>query len=318
MISKLEEQSAQTETERNRRHEVRPNEVFRSDSAVKTPLKPLTLSEGQLETMLEVLRAYSGIDFSRYGTDSMGRRLKRILQTREDLELESLPAYFDKNPWVVAEIVEEITVNVTSMFRDPEAFASCYRFWSTRAKPEELKVWITGCSTGEELWTLCILWHLLGWTDRVEVLATDLSDRAIERAGSRKIRSKHMMEYRKNFDLFSNLIQLKAEVDFHEYFETSADGEFSFKSAYSPKIDFKFLDLSAPSGMNQNFDLISCRNVLIYFDRSLQQFVFESFNERLKPGGQLLLGARESMVHYSESKAFREVAEGLRLFEKLP
>ena len=319
MDSNLGENFAKAKANEGQKTEVRQNEARSSGDRLSKAKEATGISARALGKIIEILHRHSGIDFSRYGLESISRRLQRILPLRDLTDAESLPDYLEKNPWAVAEWVEEITVNVTSMFRDPEAFAACYRSWSQREVPERFRVWIAGCSSGEELWSFCIVWHLLGWTERVEVMAGDLSDRAIERAGSRRIRARQMGEYKRNFQAFLKQIDIdrSGDVDLSDYFEAVSLDEYCFKSDYAPKIDFGFFDLSAPMPESEHYDFISCRNVLIYFDRGLQQSVIEGFDRSMAAGGQILLGSKESLVHYTDNKRYRELAEGSRLFEKI-
>jgi len=268
--------------------------------------------------VLDDLRIRTGIDFAQYGTESLSRRLNRLLPELGLRRLESLPTHLDAHPWLCATVIERITVNVTSMFRDPEAFAALYRFWLAQPLPEDYRVWVSACSTGEEIWSLCVLWQALGWTDRVSVWGTDLSDRAIERAGSCRIRLKQIPDYQKEFNAFQALVEWKGATQLTHYFERVQGEDALLNEDCRPRLSMGYDHLGEPSGPQGPFDLICCRNVLIYFEHSLQSRVFEKLDSRLRPQGLLFLGIRESLLYHPGSEAYHEVESDRRLYRKHP
>lgn len=269
-----------------------------------------------LELVLDDLRIRTGFDFTQYGTESLWRRLHRLLPELGLRRLEALPAHLDAHPWLCGTVVEHITVNVTSMFRDPEAFATLYRLWRPQSVPERYRVWVAGCSTGEEIWTLCLLWVALGWTERVEVWGTDLSDRAIERAGSGRIRLKQLPDFQKTFSQFQSLVDWTGHTQLTDYFDRVYGDDALLNEECKPRLSLGFDHLGEQGGPEGPFDLICCRNVLIYFDHPLQSRVFQKLDDRLKPGGWLLLGQKESLIYHPDFAAYRELEAGRRLFEK--
>jgi len=210
-------------------------------------------------------------------------------------------------------------IGVTSFFRDPKAFENLERVLKTylaRKKPgEALRCWVPGCSTGEEAYSLAIMFHhLLGeeiTRYHVQIFGTDLDERAIEQARRGRFFPQHLES------VPANLVQT--------YFDQVTEEEFQVKKAIRSSVLFSVHHLiSQPPFLK--LDLISCRNLLIYFDQSLQQQVIPLFHYALKPEGLLFLGKSETIGQFSElfttldskNRIFRRKGTPAHLIPRLP
>jgi chemotaxis methyl-accepting protein methylase len=200
-------------------------------------------------------------------------------------------ALLDRSPMECDRLKDALTINVTRFYRNAETWNLLRRdVIPGLCVPgaDEIRVWSAGCASGEEAYTLAILAaeHLdfagrraeLG---RLVVDATDVDRVSLERAASARYREEHLTE-------------MPAEL-VHRYFEIR-DGEFEVVPRVRAAVHIRRLDLSAGRPLRRDYHMIVCRNVLIYFDRPMQERLFQLFTDCLLPGGYLVLGKVESLV----------------------
>ncbi|MEG3931228.1 MULTISPECIES: chemotaxis protein CheB [unclassified Microcoleus] len=246
-----------------------------------------------LATIFAVLKSSTSIDFSQYKPTSIARRIQRRMLL---YKLESWNDYAQNlrhNSAEVTALYEEILIHVTSFFRDPEAFEKLKdvvfpTITKNKSVEAPIRIWVAGCSTGEEVYSIAIcLLEFLG--DRaiqppIQIFATDIGEQAIDKARSGVYSENQMVE-----------VSPERRTRF---FIPEARGSYKISKAVRELCVFARQDLGSDPPFS-NIDLVSCRNVLIYFGESLQTKVMPIFHYSLNPTGFLLLGTAESTGDFS-------------------
>lgn len=273
-------------------------------------VKKSSIGIQDLRKFTQAVQDQYGIDFGHYAMSSLQRRVLRILliyklDTIDDLisKLKSDQSFFD-------ELIEEITVNTTEMFRDPSMWIELKKELEARVKDNNtIRIWHAGCSSGEEVYSMAILLKEMNLLDKVKVFATDINENVIEKAklGQYSIKNTEINT--------SNYNKYNPESDFTKYFETDEKVVKMDKSLISA-VHFRNHNLTSLESFSK-FDIILCRNVMIYFDKVLQDKVFDLFHESLYKFGLLVIGAKESLVWCSISNKFRLLNEKERLYQKV-
>lgn len=184
--------------------------------------------------------------------------------------------------------VEQITVNVTEMFRDPTFFKMLRDVVLPKLGTYPfIRIWLAGCSTGEEAYSISIILKELGLLHKSLIYATDLNPSVLEKAGQSMFAMSQMKQYSENYILSGGA------KDFSSYY-TANYSLAKFDDELKSKIIFSTHNLVSDHSFNE-FQLILCRNVLIYFDRDLQHKVLNLFDESLEGLGYLALGTKETL-----------------------
>jgi chemotaxis protein methyltransferase CheR len=246
------------------------------------------ISNADFLDIINILKLQYGYDFTGYAPASLKRRFVRFigyarLQGVFELkhQLVNDQAFFNR-------LVQYITVNVTEMFRDPQF----YRTLREQVLPKlaaypNIKIWHAGCSTGEEVFSMAILLEEAGLLNRTKIYATDLNPVNLERASSGIIPLESMRDYTQNY------IQSGGLADFSNYYLARYDNVLINKDLRKHIVFFQH-NLVTDKVFNE-FHLICCRNVLIYFNRSLQDAVLKLFYDSLAPRAYLAMGIKETM-----------------------
>lgn len=207
-------------------------------------------------------------------------------------------------------LVGDLSVNVTSMFRDPEF----YRAFRAKVIPllktyPFVRVWAAGCATGEEVYSLAILLDEEGLYERTRIYATDMNDAVLERARNGVVPLAKMQEYTENY------IRAGGTRAFSEYYQAGGDG-VRLAPDLTENIVFAQHNLVSDHAFNE-FNVIMCRNVMIYFGTTLQERVHDLFYGSLAMFGILGLGHRESLRFTSHSQHYEEVDAENKLYRKV-
>lgn len=264
----------------------------------------------ELELILEAIYQRFHYDFRGYSRASLRRRLT-VAQDRFDCR--SLSALQDRvlhDPDIWPEMLGFLTVQVSEMFRDPW----CYRALRERVVPllrtyPSLRVWIAGCSAGEELYSLVILFREEGLEDRTLFYATDINGDALRLAQEGVYSADRVQLFTKNYQLAGGQGSLS------DYY-TAAYGAVAFDKSLKERVVFSDHSLATDAVFTEAH-LVSCRNVLIYFDRELQDRATALFRDSLVRRGFLCLGAKESLRLSSHAAAFASFDDGARIYQKL-
>jgi chemotaxis protein methyltransferase CheR len=250
------------------------------------------LEDTDFSEVLHMLKTQYGYDFTGYMQASVRRRMLHFMGN------EAVPSVFELKHRLVndaaflAGMVQFITVNVTEMFRDPAFFATLKTLVLPKlAAYPIIKIWHAGCATGEEALSMAILLHEAGLLERARIYATDLNPANLERARAGIVPVGAMKQNTFNY------IQSGGQAGFSDYYTSRYDNVI-FKKELRAHITYSQHNLVTDSSFNE-FQLICCRNVFIYFRRELQAKVLQLFRESLSPHGYLALGSKEA-IHVAE------------------
>lgn len=264
-------------------------------------MEPEAESELELDLFLEAVYRKYGYDFRLYSRASMKRRIKlqmQRLKLSNICELIHIILHHEKE---FAEILSQMTVNVTEMFRDPDFFKSFREHVIPKLKSyPSLKIWHAGCSTGEEVYSMCILLMEAGLYDRSYIYATDIDHHALDKAKKGIFSIDNVARYSQNYIESGGLTSLS------DYYTARYDSVI-MDSALKKNIIFANHDLATDQSFAE-MQVIICRNVVIYFNHQLQNRVYQLFTRSLDVNGYLCLGTKES-IRFSECESFYSVID---------
>jgi len=259
------------------------------------------LTAENIKTLQQLVLQQYGYDFTQYSKASFERRIARFLNITGIESFYDLKYHLINNKDFFPFFLENITVNVTEMFRDPVFYKNIrQKVLPQLATYPVIKIWHAGCATGEEVFSMCILLHEENLLKRSIIYATDINPKNIEQAKQGIVPLNVMKDYTQNYHLSGG------KNDFSSYYTASYDNVL-IKKELRKNIVFSQHNLVTDHAFNE-FQLILCRNVLIYFDKMLQNRVIHLFYESLSPNGFLALGIKESLL-FSDVKNRFEVSE---------
>lgn len=267
------------------------------------------IDDDQVEILLaDVLEQY-GYDFTGYSRASLKRRIVRLFTLDKQVSFAEFRYQIGSDSSYFKRFVEQITVNVTEMFRDP-AF---YKTLRNNVLPQLgtypfIRIWLAGCSTGEEAYSMAILLKELNLLHKSLIYATDLNPVVLEKAAQGMFPLSQMKQYSENYIASGGI------KDFSSYY--SANYSLAkFDEEFKSKLIFSTHNLVSDHSFNE-FQLILCRNVLIYFDRALQFNVLQLFDNSLERRGYLALGTKETIDFSPITKQYKRL-EGEKIWRKI-
>jgi chemotaxis protein methyltransferase CheR len=264
----------------------------------------------EIALLLEGVYRRYGFDFREYAPASLRRRLwRRMIAER----LETVSQLQDRllhDPACMERLLLDLSINVTSMFRDPSFYVAFREHVvpALRTYPFT-RLWCAGCSTGEEVYSLAILLQEEGLYERTRIYATDINEAVLETARAGVFPLDRMKQYTQNY------IRAGGRRDFSEYYVTAYDG-VRFTRSLTDNVVFAQHNLATDRAFNE-FNVILCRNVMIYFDKTLQDRVHELFYESLDTFGILALGHKESVAFTPRADAYETVDPTERIYRKM-
>ncbi len=265
--------------------------------------------EDGLRSFLETVYARFHHDFRGYAMSSLRRRLRQALPEFEVGSILELEQKLINEPAIFGNLLAYLTVQVSDMFRDP----TFYKALREKAVPilrtyPSLKIWVAGCSTGEEVWSLAILLREEELLDRTVIYATDINPDSLRRAEAGVYRLDRLATFTKNHQ------QSGGKSSLCDYYQTGYDVAVFDKSLKSSVV---FADHSlATDSVFTEAQLVTCRNVLIYFRRELQERALNLFAESLCPLGILGLGSRETLSFSPARAHFTDLVQAERIYRK--
>lgn len=269
----------------------------------------MNTDKSELKELLESIRFVYGYDFTEYAEASVRRRIDHFMKARKITTLETLAKMILKDEKLFEEFIQELSVTVTEMFRDPAFYKSLRENVAKRLGTYPfIKVWIAGCATGEEIYSMAILLHEEGLLNRSVIYATDINQKSLQVARDGIYPVANMKTYTSNYQ------KAGGARSFSEYYKSKYNSVM-FDKTLKRNIVFAAHNLAVDKSFNE-FQLIICRNVLIYFNQELQNKVINLFYESLCPFGFLGLGNKESLLFSNKRKHFEEIDHKEKIFIK--
>lgn len=263
----------------------------------------------EISLLLDAIFERYGYDFRCYARASIERRVRHFLRTSGCKTIsEMIPKLLHQEAFF-GKLVQDFSITVTEMFRDPLAYRSIRRNVVPVLKTYPfIKIWHAGCSSGEEAYSLAILLQEANLYDRATIFATDFNDVVLEKAGEGIYALDDIKQFTSNHQRSGGTKSLS------EYYHASY-GAVAINQSLKENITFANHNL-VTDGVFGEMHLILCRNVLIYFDRTLQNRVLSLFNDSLIQGGFLCLGSKESLQFSDVQDHFKAIDGKWRIYQK--
>ncbi len=264
----------------------------------------------EVELLLEGIYRKYGFDFRAYAYSSLRRRLwKRIVESG----LHTVTALQERvlhNPAAMEQLLLDLSINVTAMYRDPHFYVAFREkiIPMLRTYPF-IRIWHAGCSTGEEVYSMAILLQEEGLYDRARIYATDINEVVLQRAKAGIFPLDRMKEYTDNY------IKAGGKRSFSEYYTAKYDNAI-FNESLTKNVVFSQHNLVTDRSFSE-FNVILCRNVLIYFDKPLQSRVQSLFYDSLAMFGVLVLGSKESLKFSEYETCYEQVNPPEKIYRKV-
>lgn len=265
----------------------------------------------ELRKLTEVVKDKYGYDFTNYAMSSFRRRIQRILELYKFQNADTLIQKIGDEASFFEEFLSEVTVNVTEMYRDP----SFWRELRDNVIPnillnhKTISIWHAGCSSGEEVYSMAIMLKEMGILDKSKIIATDIDKEIVDRAKKGVFTMKNMDLNEKNY------IRYQGTAKLSDYYEEKAGKAYMDQSLIS-NVSYRIHDLVNGPVFNK-FDLILCRNVMIYFNQTLQNQVLKKLHESLFKYGYLTIGSKESLIWCEIANKFIIVNNEEKLYKKI-
>ena len=268
------------------------------------------LEDLELRLLLEGIYQRYGYDFREYARSSIRRRVWRRVAEENLASVSGLQERVLHDPACMDRLLLDLSVSVTSMFRDPTFFRALRQkvVPLLRTYPF-VRVWNAGCSSGEETLSLSILLREEGLGDRVRIYATDINGEMLERSRRGVLPLERMRDYTQNY------ISSGGKAAFSDYYKTVGDSARFDPELLDPLV-FAQHNLVSDADFNE-FHLIVCRNVMIYFDRSLQDKVIGLMHRSLIRFGVLALGQKESLRFTTHAGDFEELDPKEKIYRRI-
>jgi chemotaxis protein methyltransferase CheR len=270
---------------------------------------PNPLEDVEIELLLEGVYRHYGYDFRDYSPSSLRRRIREQVRAEGLRTVSGLKEKVLHEPVAMERLLLGLSINVSAMFRDP----GFYRVFRSRVVPllrtyPFIRIWHAGCSTGEEVYSMAILLEEEGLYERTRIYATDMNELVLHKARDGIVPLAAMRQYTANYQ------QAGGQESFSRYYTASYDKAI-LRPSLRRNIVFAHHNLVSDRAFNE-FQVIVCRNVMIYFKRELQTRVHDLFLDSLVRLGFLCLGARETMKYLPQEASYREFDGEWRIYRR--
>jgi len=263
----------------------------------------------EMRLLLEAVHERYGLDFRDYAPGSLRRRLWKRINEEGLRTVSGLLERVLHDSACMERLLLDLSVNVTAMFRDPPYWQALQKHVFERLHTYAFtRIWVAGCSTGEEVWSLAIALHEHGLLERTRIYATDMNEKVLEVARMGVFPMERMQEYTRNY------LAAGGDRSFSEYYTAGYDGAI-FQRSLADNVVFAHHNLATDRSFNE-FHVVICRNVLIYFDKPLQNRVHELFWASLPPLGMLALGPKESVQFSPHADQYENLDELQRIYRR--
>jgi chemotaxis protein methyltransferase CheR len=281
-----------------------------SDAAPLPTGRDAAREEIEIDLLVQAIYRMYGFDFREYARSSLRRRIRNVVESEGTGTISALQDRVLHDHTCFDRVLPRLSVNVSAMFRDPSFFLT----FRTEVVPllrtyPFVRIWQAGCSTGEEAYSIAILLDEEGLYDRCRIYATDMNAAVLRAAKAGIYPLDAMQRYT------SNYLQAGGTRAFSEYYTASYDHAM-LHPALQRNILFTEHNLATDGAFNE-FNVILCRNVMIYFTKPLQSRVHQLFYDSLVPFGILGIGSHETMRLTEYEHRYAAVSQGERLYKRL-
>jgi len=260
--------------------------------------------------LLQSIYEKYGYDFRDYSPSSLKRRIAQRMRHEKIDDLKTFRVLVENNESVFARLVADLSINVTSMFRDPFVWRYLReKIFSQLATYPRIRIWSAGTASGEEAYSIAIILKEMGLYDRSLIYATDFNSLCLEKATQGNFPLKKINEYTSQYN------DAGGTKSFSNYYITGAQSGILDQSLME-NIVFSTHNLTNDGVFNE-FQMIFCRNVLIYFQKKLTDHVLKLFFESLGDRCYLCLGTKESLLSYESKKYFKPIFSQGRVFRRV-
>jgi chemotaxis protein methyltransferase CheR len=268
------------------------------------------LEQIEIELLLEGIYRQYGFDFRAYAYASVRRRLWKRIEAEGVGTVSALQEKVLHEPEMMEKLLLDLSINVTAMFRDPDFYVAFRRHVVPilRTYPF-IRLWHAGCATGEEVYSMAILLTEEGLYERSRIYATDINEVVLKKAKEGIFPIDRMQEYTENY------IAAGGTRAFSDYYVAKYDGAL-FSPILTKNVVFSQHNLVTDHSFSE-FNVILCRNVLIYFDKSLQARVLKLFYESLPMFGILALGSKESLCFSPQEDGYEQLSGPQKIYRKV-
>ncbi|MER2262397.1 MAG: protein-glutamate O-methyltransferase CheR [Psychrobacillus sp.] len=265
--------------------------------------------EMEVDFLLEAIYRLSGFDFRQYNKSSISRRIHNRMKINGISTITGLLEKVIHEESYLEQLLNDFSINVTEMFRNP-SFFKAFREEVVPILREypEIRIWHAGCATGEEVYSMAILLEEEGLKDKAVIYATDMNEQVLEKASKGIFPIQKMQAYTKNYMLAGG------SKAFSEYYKTDSQHAY-FHPTLLENIIFAQHNLVTDQSFNE-FHVIICRNVLIYFNSELQEQVQQLFYQSLSPEGVLGLGDKETLKFSRVMENYQELVGSERIYQR--
>lgn len=270
----------------------------------------IVISDEELKSLTDAIQQRHGIDFSCYEPKSLKRRVVRVLHIFKLNAVHELWIKILKDRSFIYPFMDEISVGLTSMFRDPVLWRKLrHLLLSHWPDQKNLSLWHAGCSTGEEVYTMGIVLQETLSSKKVVARASDISNQAIANAQKGEYNMMKLDEYEKNYSQFNPAGTLK------KYYSVKNDSA-CMDTTLIKHVSFEHHNLITDP-FNDKYDIIFCRNVMIYFDNNAKLKLFEKFHQALNPGGLFIIGFYDAVLPMVDATKFAVLDMDAKIFKRI-
>ncbi len=271
----------------------------------------LVIDEKSFHDFKDFVRDQFQLDLHAYNARSLERRLQKVLRQWRIDDLRTLQMLMLRNPQYYQRFLDSFTVQVTELFREPLGFLeireSIGPFLRRKSK---IRILLAGSSTGEELSSLCILLKEEGLLEKAEILATDLSPSALTKSQQPCISKSRLKEAKMNYQRSGGIL------DLDEYYQSTSSLCFFHEWLFN-SVSWESFNITSDE-LSSKFDLVICRNLLIYFKSEKQDQIIGRLLRHLNPGGFLMLGEQESIGFYGHPSRLQIVSSSQKIYRLNP
>ena len=269
----------------------------------------LEIENIEIDLLLDAVYKKYGYDFRNYGKAHIKRRVMHRLATSELSSISHMQHLVLRDESFFEKLLRDLSINVTEMFRDPQFYKAIRQDVIPILKTFPfIKVWHAGCSSGEEVYSMAILFQEEGILDRTQFYATDFNQVVLDIARQGIYSIDRIKEYTLNYQ------KSGGKKSFSEYYNANYD---SVIMNMDLKKNVVFADHNlVTDSVFAEVNMVICRNVLIYFDKDLQNKVIKLFDESLVNGGVLSLGSKENLQFSSSVHRFKPINESQKIYQK--